>query len=171
MRVLSSPAMTRKAKKRAGLASAWIAALGLSRIWVGAAMGSTGVRFIVRHRAGFWLGPVRRRISLPASQAGWFPWMQGVEVAEPFGTPWDNALVIWLGERRGYLSDWVTQQWVRSTGRKVRLAECAWLDGPVGGTRAWQGFLLGYADKHNLELVESGRRGLLQDSRALPAAE
>lgn len=94
--------------------------------------------------------------------------MQGVEVAEPFGTPWDNALVIWLGERRGYLSDWVTQQWVRSTGRKVRLAECAWLDGPVGGTRGiGKDFFLGYADKHNLELVESGRRGLLQDFKSL----
>jgi hypothetical protein len=42
--------------------------------------------------------------------------------------------VPWLGEKRGYLSDWLTQLWVRSTGRGVALAEHAWLDGPCGLT-------------------------------------
>jgi hypothetical protein len=27
----------------------------------------------------------------------------------------------WLGARRGHLSDWTTQQWVRRTGRRVDL--------------------------------------------------
>jgi hypothetical protein len=35
----------------------------------------------------------------------------------------------WLGARRGHLSDWTTQQWVRATGRRVDLHEEAWLDG------------------------------------------
>jgi hypothetical protein len=35
----------------------------------------------------------------------------------------------WLGARRGHLSDWTTQQWVRTTGRRVDLREDAWLDG------------------------------------------
>jgi hypothetical protein len=42
--------------------------------------------------------------------------------------------MIWLGEKRGYLSDWVTQRWVQLTGRSVELADAQWLDGPVGKT-------------------------------------
>jgi hypothetical protein len=42
---------------------------------------------------------------------------------------------MWLGERRGYLSDWLTQRWVRSTGRLVDLASTEWLRGPIGATR------------------------------------
>lgn len=43
--------------------------------------------------------------------------------------------MIWLGERRGYLSDWTTQHWVRWTGRRVDLDRTPWLAGPVGPTR------------------------------------
>ena len=50
---------------------------------------------------------------------------------------------MWLGPRRGYAIDWVTQLWVRATGRRVRLQEHPWLDAPVGATRqvgvAWLG--------------------------------
>ena len=82
--------------------------------------------------------------------------------------PWNNAVVIWLGERSGYLSDWVTQQWVRSTGRKVRLADHAWLDGPVGNTRGiGKDFFYDYAKARDLEVVESGPRGLLLDFKSL----
>ena len=42
---------------------------------------------------------------------------------------------MWLGPRRGYAIDWVTQLWVRATGRRVRLQEHPWLDAPVGATR------------------------------------
>jgi hypothetical protein len=38
----------------------------------------------------------------------------------------------WLGARRGHLSDWTTQQWVRATGRVVGLADAPWLRGPCG---------------------------------------
>lgn len=76
--------------------------------------------------------------------------------------------MIWLGERRGNLTDWTTQQWVRVTGRCLRLEENLWLDGPVGGTREiGKGFFQTYAEKQNLELVETGTRGLLPDFRAL----
>lgn len=40
--------------------------------------------------------------------------------------------MMWLGESRGYLSDWVTQQWVRLTGRRLDIDESHWLSGPVG---------------------------------------
>jgi len=43
--------------------------------------------------------------------------------------------MIWLGESRGYLSDWVTQQWVRLTGRRVDFADEPWLLAPVGKAR------------------------------------
>ena len=76
--------------------------------------------------------------------------------------------MIWLGDRRGYLSDWVTQQWVRSTGRRIRLDDYNWLSGPVGSTRGiGKAFFREYAEKHNLEVVQSGTRGLLLDFRRL----
>jgi hypothetical protein len=72
--------------------------------------------------------------------------------------------VIWLGERRGNLSDWTTQQWVRTTGRYIKLADHSWLDGPVGGTRGiGKQFFEQYAKDKNLETIQSGVRGLLSD--------
>jgi hypothetical protein len=76
--------------------------------------------------------------------------------------------VIWLGDRRGYLTDWVTQQWVRATGRLVTLAEQPWLDGPVGGTREiGLRFFEEYAATRDLDVVEDGVCGLLPDFRLL----
>jgi hypothetical protein len=43
-------------------------------------------------------------------------------------------MMIWLGNQRGYLTDWITQRWVRVTGRKVDLASNAWLSGPIAPT-------------------------------------
>jgi hypothetical protein len=42
----------------------------------------------------------------------------------------------WLGDERGNAADWTTQLWVRSTGRRIKLAELPWLAGPVGNTIA-----------------------------------
>lgn len=76
--------------------------------------------------------------------------------------------MIWLGERAGYLSDWITQQWVRSTGYRVRLADHPWLDGPVGNTRGiGKGFFYEYANSHDLDVVDSGPRGLMLDFKSL----
>ena len=72
--------------------------------------------------------------------------------------------MIWLGDRRGFLSDWVTQRWVRATGRRVNATDYAWLDGPAGKTRAiGKEFFTDYAKDHNFRLVESGSRGLIED--------
>ena len=80
--------------------------------------------------------------------------------------------MIWLGDKRGYLSDWITQQWVRSTGRRVRLADHAWLDGPVGNTRGiGKDFFHEYAKRHGLEVVENGPRGLLVDFKSLAGSD
>jgi hypothetical protein len=75
----------------------------------------------------------------------------------------------WLGARRGTLSDWTTQQWVRAAGRRVDLAAAPWLRGPSAppaGIREDE--LERYAAGAGLEvLVEDGDAGLLQDLEAL----
>jgi hypothetical protein len=53
---------------------------------------------------------------------------------------------------------------VQTTGRRVTLAEHAWLDGPAGATRRiGKEFFPDYAARNNLAVVESGCRGLIQD--------
>lgn len=43
--------------------------------------------------------------------------------------------MFWIDDRRGYLTDWTTQVWVRLTGREISLRERPWLAGPTAGTR------------------------------------
>jgi hypothetical protein len=72
--------------------------------------------------------------------------------------------VIWLGDRSGYLSDWVTQQWVRLTGCRVNLENDSWLNGPKGNTRIiGKEFFEDYARTQHLRSSQSEPRGLLQD--------
>ncbi len=76
--------------------------------------------------------------------------------------------MIWLGERRGELSDWVTQMWVRATGRRIALADHQWLDGPAGGTRRiGSDFFATWAAEHNFEILRDGIRGLMPDFSCL----
>jgi hypothetical protein len=42
--------------------------------------------------------------------------------------------IIWLGSERGALTDWLTQQWVKLTGKRVHLEDLPWLQGPLGKT-------------------------------------
>lgn len=81
--------------------------------------------------------------------------------------------MIWLGDRRGHLSDWVTQRWVQLTGRRVALATQLWLAGPVGGTR---GIGLDYfeqlAGQSGYALrADDGVRGLIPDFSVLAASD
>jgi hypothetical protein len=72
----------------------------------------------------------------------------------------------WLGERRGHLSDWTTQQWVRWTGRPVELRQEAWLDGPWAPTTGiGADFFAQFAARHGLELRTAD--GLLPSLEAL----
>ena len=76
--------------------------------------------------------------------------------------------MIWLGEKRGNLSDWTTQRWVQTTGRRVALSEYLWLDGPTGNTiEIGQDFFVKYARDQQLELITTGVRGLLPMFRLL----
>lgn len=42
--------------------------------------------------------------------------------------------MIWLGTKRGFFSDWITQRWVQLTGKRLNLEREAWLQGPIGKT-------------------------------------
>ena len=76
--------------------------------------------------------------------------------------------MIWLGSESGYLTDWVTQQGVRVTGRRVLLAGHNWLDGPIGNTRIiGKGFFAEYAREHGFEIVEGVHRGLMNNFSVL----
>lgn len=77
--------------------------------------------------------------------------------------------MIWLGARRGYLTDWVTQLWVRATGRRVSLDEHPWLAGPIGDTDRIGGECFRQlAQRDSLLLVDGdGTRGILPDLHSL----
>jgi len=66
---------------------------------------------------------------------------------------------------RGPLTDWVTQLWVRLTGRRVSPREQPWLDAPVGDVDAiGSEFFERHAARHGLTLDEQTTpRGLLPD--------
>lgn len=70
----------------------------------------------------------------------------------------------WLGERRGYLSDWATQLWVKMTGRRVNLARRDWLSGPLGKTRGiGSSYFSELAQEHGLQiLTDNQAKGLVR---------
>ncbi len=70
-----------------------------------------------------------------------------------------------LGDRRGALSDWVTQRWVQLTGESVTLSDCPWLEGPVGDVGLiGSAFFRRLAERKNLDFVADGPgRGLIDD--------
>jgi hypothetical protein len=70
-----------------------------------------------------------------------------------------------LGGRRGVLSDWLTQRWVRFTGKSVTLSDYPWLEGPVGDVEViGSAFFQRLAEKASLDFVADGPgRGLIDD--------
>ncbi len=65
--------------------------------------------------------------------------------------------MIWLGERRGHLVDWVTQRWVEITGRRVALADAPWLIGPTGSARGiGPDFFATWGESHGLRVLPAG---------------
>jgi hypothetical protein len=70
---------------------------------------------------------------------------------------------MWLGPERGALTDWITQQWVKLTGRRISMSDAPWLAGPAAGV---QGIGYAFFDElaHREGLVverSDGVRGLL----------
>lgn len=81
--------------------------------------------------------------------------------------------MIWLGDKRGYLSDWITQLWVRATGRRVDLDVDRWLDGPRGLTRGiGREFFFDHARALGLTLdTTTNPRGILPNFGDLRSGE
>jgi hypothetical protein len=78
--------------------------------------------------------------------------------------------VIWLGERRGELVDWVTQRWVQITGRRVPLADAPWLAGPVGSVRGiGVDFFERWAASQGMQVLQPGPADGLVEGLALLA--
>lgn len=79
--------------------------------------------------------------------------------------------MIWLGDKKGYASDWTTQRWVQITGRRVRLADEDWLSGPSGSPRGiGSGFFDDLAAKDGLQIRRDGEpRGLIPEFSLLAA--
>ena len=42
---------------------------------------------------------------------------------------------MWINDGKGYLQDWLTQVWVKTTGRKVNFDDYKWLSGPTGSPK------------------------------------
>ena len=64
--------------------------------------------------------------------------------------------MIWLGSKRGYLTDWTTQRWVQFTGRRIALAEFPWLAGPSASTSGiGADYFTNLANEESLELHRS----------------
>lgn len=80
--------------------------------------------------------------------------------------------MFWLGDTRGYLSDWVTQRWVQVTGRRMALADAPWLAGPVGHPRGiGHEFFPDLAEREGLIVRRSADAGLIADFAELAAAD
>ena len=64
--------------------------------------------------------------------------------------------------------EWTIQRWVAWSGRKVRISEAPWLEGPVGSRYVGAGFYEGYAREGGLEAVaDDENAGLLPKLDAL----
>jgi hypothetical protein len=75
--------------------------------------------------------------------------------------------VIWLGERRGDLVDWVTQRWVQITGRRVAIADAPWLAGPTGSVRGiGADFFAQWGERNGMRVLPPGPSDGLVDGLA-----
>jgi hypothetical protein len=80
-----------------------------------------------------------------------------------------NLPALWLGDKRGYLTDWVTQKWVRLSGRIVNLKAESWLQGQIGETRQiGESYFEKLSQNSRLKLnVNPSGAGLVQDFSVL----
>lgn len=83
------------------------------------------------------------------------------------GVCFNTAKMIWLGSKRGYVTDWVTQRWVQLTGRRVNLTRQPWLAGPIAPTSGiGPDYFSSFADKEGLRLESRTGEGGVMSSFA-----
>src|SRR2546423_5735256 len=72
---------------------------------------------------------------------------------------------MWLGKKRGYLQDWITQRWVKTTGKKIDPDKCQWLLGPIGSTdKIEDSFIKNLCLNEQLSIQKNGKDFGLMDS-------
>jgi len=73
--------------------------------------------------------------------------------------------MLWLGEKRGYLTDWITQRWVCLTRRRIDLEYDTWLNGMIGKTTGiGKDYFYEFARTMGLEVrPQDMQAGLIQD--------
>jgi hypothetical protein len=74
-----------------------------------------------------------------------------------------NVVEVALGD----MLEWGIQYWVARSGKKVRISQAPWLEGPLGDDYIGAGFYQGYAREAALDAVADEDTGLLPDFGAL----
>ncbi|MBD0368783.1 MAG: hypothetical protein ICV53_22080 [Flavisolibacter sp.] len=63
---------------------------------------------------------------------------------------------MWINDKKGYLQDWITQQWVKATGKRILSFEQHWLYAPHGDTKAIANhFVERLSSKQNLNVIHN----------------
>jgi hypothetical protein len=80
---------------------------------------------------------------------------------------------MFINEKAGYLQDWITQLWVKVSGRSFDPEKEEWLTGPVGSTRIIKDkFIQDLAAREDLTISENEYgSGLIEDMSALGFTE
>jgi len=61
-----------------------------------------------------------------------------------------------LSQEKGHFQDWITQVWVKLTGRKINPSDSSWLMGPIGDVDIIKDkFINSIAKKENLEIISN----------------
>ena len=70
-----------------------------------------------------------------------------------------------ISQKKGHFQDWITQVWVKTTGRKINPTDSAWLAGPIGDVDIIKDkFINTIAQKDNLEIISDEPNTGLLDS-------
>ena len=74
---------------------------------------------------------------------------------------------MWLGEKRGYLQDLITQLWVKITGKRVNFKDYEWLLGPTGSPKVIADeYIYRIAEELSLDVVKGeSDKGLVENFR------
>lgn len=82
-----------------------------------------------------------------------------------FSTPW-------IDEKRGYLSDWLTQLWVKSSRVKINPKNEGWLNGPIGEPKIiGESYFEEFANRNNLIIETSSEEGLVDNFSHLNSSQ
>ncbi|MBO6623079.1 MAG: hypothetical protein JJ892_07925 [Balneola sp.] len=82
-----------------------------------------------------------------------------------FSTPWIDG-------KRGYLSDWLTQLWVKSSRVKINPHYENWLDGPTGEPKIiGESYFEEFATKNKLTIETGSEEGLVEDFSHLNSSQ